>query len=835
MRKLISFFLTFMVLASLCVTATASEPIDIKITVAFGQTEARKMLEIINDFRTGEDAWYVNQDGTRHDCPGLSELIYDYELEETAMQRAAEIALYFDHDRPDGSDCFLIYPEGLSSSCGENIACGGLLPSAEAAFYAWREDDLPYSAQGHRRNMLHSGLTHIGIGHVIVGRSHFWVQVFKNRRSTPVTTPTSAENSTREMTIPVDPDLVQDVYDRKITMEIGESMPMPEVYFDMGTSSFPYRPADAANMPVWSVSDLEKLNFDGTTITALKKGEVTMNTTVFGKPSETRITIKGKDISSAEITVADNGLVYNGSAQTPEVSVNCGETKLTKDTDFTVSYQNNTAASDAAKVIITGTGNYEGTAEKTFMIKKAALTVTANDKSITYGDAPSNAGVSYTGFVGGEDAGVLKGKLSYDYSCVRYGDAGEYIITPSGLSADNYQISFVNGKLTVAKKEVTILWDNTSLTYNGEKQSPTATITGTVNGDSISAVVTEGQINAGSYTASVTALSGEKAGNYQLPAATSVEYVIAKAAPVVTAPKAKTGLVASGSAQELVTAGSAVGGTTQYALGENESTAPVEDYAAIVPSGTNVGTYYVWYKVLGDENHTDTVPACIQVKISATEEAQQEQEQQEQQQPQPEQPEQPEMPSDPVVLPSETTVSGGVFALNNESHTAAYSGTEDEYASSVIIPATIFVSGTTYQVTEIKNAAFQDMTALQKVEIGKNVTSIGKNAFSGCVNLQIVTFKGKKVSSIGDSAFRKCISLESLTIPKGVKTIGKNAFNGCKKLSKITVKTTALRNIGKKAFSGIDTKAVFKCPKKLLDTYAAMFRKAGAPKKAQYK
>ena len=82
-----------------------------------------------------------------------------------------------------------------------------------------------------------------------------------------------------------------------------------------------------------------------------------------------------------------------------------------------------------------------------------------------------------------------------------------------------------------------------------------------------------------------------------------VKLTVNKADSAVTkAPEAKT-LTYTGSAQELVTAGEADGGEMQYALGtETEATQP---YTTSIPAATNAGTYYVWYKVVGDKNHNN--------------------------------------------------------------------------------------------------------------------------------------------------------------------------------------------------------------------------------------
>lgn len=97
-------------------------------------------------------------------------------------------------------------------------------------------------------------------------------------------------------------------------------------------------------------------------------------------------------------------------------------------------------------------GNYDVqpiSGSKTVSITKAPLTVTAKDKTIAYGEAPANDSVQYDGFAKGEDESVLTGELSYAYNYKQGDNSGEYTITPSGLTSDNYEITFVDGKLTV--------------------------------------------------------------------------------------------------------------------------------------------------------------------------------------------------------------------------------------------------------------------------------------------------------------------------------------------------------------------------------------------------
>lgn len=167
----------------------------------------------------------------------------------------------------------------------------------------------------------------------------------------------------------------------------------------------------------------------------------------------------------------------------------------------------------------------------TATINKAPLTVTAKPRTITYGDAPANDGVTYSGFVNNETEGVLGGTLDYDYSYAQYGNVGSaYTITPKGLTSDYYEITFKPGSLTVGPKEVGLSWNTAPLTFNGLPQAPTATATGTVNNDAISVTVSGGQTDAGTgYTATASGLTGEKAGNYKLPDAKTTHFSIVKA------------------------------------------------------------------------------------------------------------------------------------------------------------------------------------------------------------------------------------------------------------------------------------------------------------------
>ena len=80
-------------------------------------------------------------------------------------------------------------------------------------------------------------------------------------------------------------------------------------------------------------------------------------------------------------------------------------------------------------------------------------------------------------------------------------------------------------------------------------------------------------------------------------------------ASAITAPAANA-LTYNGNEQALITAGSVTDyGTMQYSLTKNGT------YSPNIPTGTDAGTYTVWYRVIGDANHNDTAPASVAVSI----------------------------------------------------------------------------------------------------------------------------------------------------------------------------------------------------------------------------
>ena len=190
-------------------------------------------------------------------------------------------------------------------------------------------------------------------------------------------------------------------------------------------------------------------------------------------------------IDPAPLGITATG-VYNGTTTLTPTSYNVtglvnGET-LTSINAVTVSNAN-VAASTYIVDLSSGGGtanlsNYQitlahnatpnTTTTNAFTMAKAALIVTADNAASFIGQSlPSSYNVSYNGFVGGQDAsnaGLSTGTVAN--SATNISGAGTYTLTPSGFSASNYSITYVNGSYTIVPAEsLLVQLGNRSTTY----------------------------------------------------------------------------------------------------------------------------------------------------------------------------------------------------------------------------------------------------------------------------------------------------------------------------------------------------------------------------------
>lgn len=216
-------------------------------------------------------------------------------------------------------------------------------------------------------------------------------------------------------------------------------------------------------------------------------------------------------------------------------------------------------------------------------------------------------------------------------------------------------------------------------------------------------------------------------------------------------------------------------------------------------------------------------------------------------------------PEEPLPdVPTSISVSDGVGTYSVSGNEAIFLK-PNQSSSTFVIPDTVNVNGMQINVAVIADSAFEGQQEITTVVIGKNINTIGANAFKNCTSLEIVlngagviriknaAFSGcrllntfpslDKLQSISANAFMDCVKLKKFKLGKAVKLIGKNAFKGCKSLKTINVKTKKLNkeNIGSNAFKGINKKASFLCPSNKLNEYKKLFIKKGAPKTVRFK
>lgn len=351
----------------------ATPPVKIKVT--YGQTEARAMLADINAFRTSEtDAWcWDMSDNTKQPCL-TTELEYDYELERVAMQRAAEIALSYDHTRPNGKACFTAYPSGYRGM-GENIAAG--YGSAAEVFDGWKEENEFYAGQGHRRNMLSAKFKAVGIGHVVYQGCHYWVQEFGDRVKNGAAS--GANDDTQIVDVDVASSYITAVKTNldDVSLKVGEKATAADFSLALNVvNQWGYQKdcvienECSAKIEDETIASLS----DDAVITGLKSGTTKIwISNPFGSDFYRTITVTKGTEDKGEISVepiADQ--TYTGSALTPKVVVKAGSKVLTKNVDYTVSYSNNINVGTAS-VKITGKGSYKGSYTVNFKILPCAI------------------------------------------------------------------------------------------------------------------------------------------------------------------------------------------------------------------------------------------------------------------------------------------------------------------------------------------------------------------------------------------------------------------------------------------------------------------------------
>ena len=191
------------------------------------------------------------------------------------------------------------------------------------------------------------------------------------------------------------------------------------------------------------------------------KGEVRVN-----------FTVKPQSLKSCRL---DNPgtCPFDGTPVRPAVRVTCGKKVLKQYTDYTVAYENNTATGKG-KVVVTGTGNYEGSIEKTFLIRDSILTaeISGVETAVTYTGKAVTFPVTVT-----RGGTVLKAGKDYSITYKKNKDAGEASLVITGKGSYTGEIV---KNFTIKKAELGAggaIGDIKTFTYTGKAICPSVTVT----------------------------------------------------------------------------------------------------------------------------------------------------------------------------------------------------------------------------------------------------------------------------------------------------------------------------------------------------------------------
>ncbi|CUQ47306.1 uncharacterized protein%2C YkwD family [[Ruminococcus] torques] len=715
---------------------TATTPVS--ISVQYGQTEARTILNMINEMRTSStDAWYWKQDDTTKTyCTNLQPLQYDYDLEKTAMQRAAEIAIIYSHTRPNNKDTFSAFYENsvYYTYAGENIAAG--YGTADSVNDGWREDNELYAGQGHRRNMLNSKFNCVGIGHVYYNGFHYWVENFAYRDKVN-TTPVSADNTETTLTIPVATSKISNfniTFDKdEYSLKTGESTsisvsdPTISVFGHWG-SRFVF----VTDTPDLTIADSTVATLSGT-ITGISEGDTTISASLYGLTAHQTAAVKVHNCENhwddGKITTTPTCTKTGVKQYTCTI---CSETKTEEIAALGHDYSSDWTIDTAAACETVGSKSHHCTRcdSKIDVTEIPASGHSWNDGSITTEPTCTDEGVkTFTCNSCGKTRTEEVAALGHNYSSDWTIDTAAACET---VGSKSHHCTRCDSKIDVTEIPASgHSWNDGAITTE-----PTCTDEG----------VKTFTCNAcgKTRTEAVAALGHNYSSDWTIDTAAACETVGSKSHHCTRCDSKKdiTEIPASG----------------KHTWNNGVITKP----ATIAEEGVKTYTCTVC-----GVTRTETIAKLPMPTVT----------------PVPTATPTPAITSAPTVTPTPSVSVGTkitdkktgniykVTSSRSSSQTVAFIG--NKVKTSVTIPTTIKIKGATYKVTEISTNAFKNNRKLKKVVIGQNIVRIGKNAFYGCKKLTSITIKSSRLTlkNIGKNAFKNTSPKATVKVPKKQKVL----------------------------------------------------------------
>ncbi len=812
---------------------TATTPVS--ISVQYGQTEARTILNMINEMRTSStDAWYWKQDDTTKTyCTNLQPLQYDYDLEKTAMQRAAEIAIIYSHTRPNNKDTFSAFYENsvYYTYAGENIAAG--YGTADSVNDGWREDNELYAGQGHRRNMLNSKFNCVGIGHVYYNGFHYWVENFAYRDKVN-TTPVSADNTETTLTIPVATSKISNfhiTFDKdEYSLKTGESTsisvsdPAISVFGHWG-SRFVF----VTDTPDLTIADSTVATLSGS-ITGISEGDTTISASLYGLTAHQTAAVKVHNCENhwddGKITTAPTCTKTGVKQYTCTI---CSETKTEEIAALGHDYSSDWTIDTAAACETVGSKSHHCTRcdSKKDVTEIPASGHSWNDGAITTEPTCTDEGVkTFTCNACGKTRTEAVAALGHNYSsdwtidtaaaCETVGSKSHHCtrcdskkdVTEIPASGHSWNDGAITTEPTCTDEGVKTFTCNAcgktrteavaalGHNYSSDWTIDTAAVCETVGSKSHHCTRCDSKIDVTEIPASghswndgaitteptctdegVKTFTCNACGKTRTEAVAALGHNYSSDWTIDTAAACET---VGSKSHHCTRCDSKIDVTEIPASGKHTwNNGIITKPATIAEEGVKTYTCTVC-----GVTRTETIAKLPMPTVT----------------PVPTATPTPAITSAPTVTPTPSVSVGTkitdkktgniykVTSSRSSSQTVAFIG--NKVKTSVTIPTTIKIKGATYKVTEISTNAFKNNRKLKKVVIGQNIVRIGKNAFYGCKKLTSITIKSSRLT---------------------------------------------LKNIGKNAFKNTSPKATVKVPKKQKALYNQIFKKRGLNKKAKVK
>ena len=170
-------------------------------------------------------------------------------------------------------------------------------------------------------------------------------------------------------------------------------------------------------------------------------------------------------ITMSMVSLVQNSYEYTAADIEPELNVVDGTTTLIKDDDYEVTYADN-CNTGTAIATVTGKAAYKESVDVQFTITKAPLTIKAKDYTIKQGEVLPTLEIEYEGFKNNESSSILTVQPATATEATSASEPGDYVITVSGATAENYELVYVDGTLTITEADpVTITAQSYEIEY----------------------------------------------------------------------------------------------------------------------------------------------------------------------------------------------------------------------------------------------------------------------------------------------------------------------------------------------------------------------------------